>query len=84
MSERSAEEIREDIESTREELGETVEELAAKTDVKGRAQAKAEDVKAQATERSREGMDAVKRNPVPIGIAAAVVVLVAIRWVSRR
>lgn len=34
---RSPEEIRRDIEQTRGELGDTVEELAAKADVKGRA-----------------------------------------------
>lgn len=33
-------ELRQDIERTREQLGETVEQLAAKTDVKARAQAK--------------------------------------------
>lgn len=35
------EELREEIELTREQLGETVERLAAKTDVKARAQGKA-------------------------------------------
>jgi hypothetical protein len=34
-------ELRREIERTREQLGETVEQLAAKTDVKGRARAKA-------------------------------------------
>jgi ABC-type transporter Mla subunit MlaD len=34
-------ELREEIERTREQLGETVEQLAAKTDVQGRARAKA-------------------------------------------
>ena len=34
---KSPEEIRDDIEQTREELGDTVEALAAKTDVKGQA-----------------------------------------------
>ena len=37
-------ELREEIEQTREQLGETVEELVAKTDLKGRAQAKAADL----------------------------------------
>lgn len=36
-----AEQLRQDIERTREQLGETVEELAAKADVKSRAGAKA-------------------------------------------
>jgi hypothetical protein len=38
--------IREDIEATREELGETVEALAAKTDVTGQAKRKFEETKA--------------------------------------
>jgi ElaB/YqjD/DUF883 family membrane-anchored ribosome-binding protein len=44
----SQEEIQQEIERTRQHLGETVEELAAKADVKARAQAKAADVKAKA------------------------------------
>ena len=46
--ERGADEIRADIEQSREELGDTVEALAAKTDVKAQAQAKVDDVKDQA------------------------------------
>ena len=42
---RTPEEIRADIEQTREEVGDTVEALAAKTDVKARAQDKVEEVK---------------------------------------
>jgi ElaB/YqjD/DUF883 family membrane-anchored ribosome-binding protein len=42
---RSPDEIRADIEETREDLGDTVEALAAKTDVKGQAKAKLESVK---------------------------------------
>ena len=41
-------EIRADIDKSREELGETVEALAAKTDVKAQAQARVEGVKEQA------------------------------------
>jgi hypothetical protein len=42
---RRPDEIREEIEHTREELGATVEALAAKTDVKAQAKAKADDTK---------------------------------------
>jgi ElaB/YqjD/DUF883 family membrane-anchored ribosome-binding protein len=42
---RTPDEIRDDIEKTREELGDTVEALGAKTDVKSQAKAKVEDVK---------------------------------------
>ena len=42
---RSPDEIRADIEQTREEVGDTVEALAAKTDVKAQAQARVDEVK---------------------------------------
>ena len=45
-------ELREDIERTRQELGETVEALAAKTDVKTRARKKVGQAKEQATARA--------------------------------
>ena len=41
-------EVQQEIERTRERLGETVEELAAKADVKARARDKAAEVKAKA------------------------------------
>jgi hypothetical protein len=41
-------ELRQEIEQTREQLGETVEQLAAKTDVKARARAKAADLAGRA------------------------------------
>ena len=53
---RGPEEIREDIAQTREELGDTVEALAGKADVKGQAKAKADDVK----QRAREKVGSVK------------------------
>ncbi len=44
----TAPEIQQEIERTRERLGETVDELAAKADVKARARVKAGEMKAQA------------------------------------
>jgi Protein of unknown function (DUF3618) len=66
---RSPSEIRSDIENTREELGEVVEALAAKTDMKAQARAKVEDVKAN------------PRKPLLIagGIVAALVLLAILR-----
>ena len=49
---RSPEEIRADIEQTRGEVGDTVEALAAKTDVKAQAKAKVEDIKGNVRERA--------------------------------
>lgn len=53
---RSAEDIRADIEQTREEVGDTVEALAAKTDVKAQARDRVEEVKSNV----RSKVDEVK------------------------
>ena len=73
---RQPEEIRSDIEETREQLGETVEALAAKADVKGQAKAKVEDVKTQVREKPAIPAGAV------VGIAAVVGLVLFLR--SRR
>jgi len=85
---RSPDEIRADIEETREDLGDTVEALAAKTDVKGQAKAKLESVKEKVSgakdgaadrtpESARDGLaqakDAATSNPVPTAAIAAFV-----------
>jgi ElaB/YqjD/DUF883 family membrane-anchored ribosome-binding protein len=57
---REPEEIREDIEQTREELGDTVAAMAEKTDVKRQAQAKAEELKGQAGAKAKELRDKAK------------------------
>ena len=54
MATREPEEIRTEIEATREQLGETVEALAEKADVKGQAKAKVEETKQRFT-RKAEG-----------------------------
>lgn len=50
---RSPEEIRRDIEDTREEMGDTVEALAEKTDVKGQAKQRITEVK-EAAQRKKD------------------------------
>jgi len=52
--------LRSDIERTREELGETVEALAAKADVKARAREKVDDVKVRAQEQVEQAKEAAK------------------------
>ena len=47
-------ELQEEIEQTRERLGQTVEELVAKADVKARAQAKAAEVKVKARDKAAD------------------------------
>ena len=47
-------ELQEEIEQTRERLGQTAEELVAKADVKARAQAKAAEVKVKAQDKAAD------------------------------
>ena len=72
---RTPEQIRADIERTRERLGETVEALADKADVKTHAKEKVDEVKTNVTETARS-------NAVPA--AVAVVALVAVVVLLKR
>jgi phage-related minor tail protein len=56
----TASEIQQEIDRTRERLGETVEELAAKADVKARAKEKAVEMKAKAQGKATEVSGLVK------------------------
>jgi hypothetical protein len=56
----TASEIQQEIDRTRERLGETVEELAAKADVKARAKEKAVKMKARAQGKATEVSGLVK------------------------
>jgi ferric-dicitrate binding protein FerR (iron transport regulator) len=77
-------EIREEIEDTREELGETVAAVAEKTDVKKQAQAKKDELKERAVERASDVKARAQQNPVPLAIAGAFVAgLVLGRLLSR-
>jgi ElaB/YqjD/DUF883 family membrane-anchored ribosome-binding protein len=66
--------IREDIESTRQDVGDTVEALAAKADVKRQAKAKVEDVKERIGDKSAESTARLKEaTPESAGAAASAV-----------
>lgn len=56
--------IRQEIEATREELGETVEALAAKTDVTGQAKRKLDETKAAVSEKA-DGVFGKAREATP-------------------
>ena len=88
QEQRSPDEIRADIQETREDLGNTVEALASKTDVKGQAKAKVESIKEGfsgakdgAAERTpdsaqagfAQAKDTATSNPVPTAAIAAFV-----------
>jgi ElaB/YqjD/DUF883 family membrane-anchored ribosome-binding protein len=95
MSE-ATERIEQDIAQTRQELGNTAEALAAKTDVKARAHDKIEDVKEAAATTIHDARSAaaakasatretVESNPFPFGAVATAVGLALIAvWVIRR
>jgi len=71
---REPEDIRRDIAEAREELGDTVEALAARTDVKAHAQEKVEEIKQEA-----------RAKKVPLAaIGALVAALVVWRLIARR
>jgi ElaB/YqjD/DUF883 family membrane-anchored ribosome-binding protein len=70
MSTTDPNQIRAEIEVTREELGETVEALAAKTDVAGQAKRKIEETKAQVSEKAEDVIGKV-REAAPESAAAA-------------
>jgi Protein of unknown function (DUF3618) len=69
------EEIRHDIEQTRRELGETVDALSHKADVKEQARQKKEEVQQR-----------VSANPMPLAaaIGGAIALLVVMRLIRRR
>ena len=67
---RDADAIREEIESTRKDLGDTVEALSAKTDVKAQAKRKVEGAKASVSETKDEVAGKLKEaTPASVGQA---------------
>jgi hypothetical protein len=84
----TAEELHQEIEQTRQRLGETVDELAAKADVKARARAKAAEAKVLTRAKAAELSGRVRRSQLlerrwPVALAAGVLIAgsVAIwRW----
>ena len=77
---RSIDEIRADIEHTREELGDTAAALAERADVKARAHEKVEETKAKMSHK----VDEAKGQPQRLGLGAAVAAGVLIGLVVLR
>jgi hypothetical protein len=87
--------IRQEIERTRQQLGETVDRLAAKADVKSRARAEAavltgrlkssgRSAAGSARQAMSKGTAAGRRYRVPLSMAAAVLVAAALAATLRR
>jgi hypothetical protein len=73
----TAEELQQEIEQTRQQLGQTVDELAAKTDVKARARAKVTEVSG----RVRRSELVQRRWPVALAAGVLIAGSVAVwRW----
>lgn len=82
---RTPDQIRADIEHTREELADTAAALAEKADVKARAHEKVEETKARAHAKVDETTARVKADPrKPILIAAGVCGVLAAWLILRR
>ena len=83
----STAEIQQEIDRTRERLGETVDELAARADVKARARAKAAEMKARAAEvsgRVRQSQAVQRRWPAAVAAGALVAGAAVLIWRRRR
>ena len=78
--------VRADAERARAELAETVQALAAKADVKARAQRSAQQARARAEGKAREFTDQVRGTgpAVPIAVGAALLALVLLLRRARR
>ena len=82
-------ELEKEIEQTRERLGETVEALTAKADVKARAQEKLGQLTARLKGKATEAGQQVKKDPVPAAATAGVIgglvvfVILIRRWMRR-
>lgn len=78
--------LRAEIAHTRADLGQTVQALAAKADVKARARESAQELSGRGRELAVRLADAVRRRPAPIAaaIGAAVLILALVRWRRNR
>jgi len=87
----TASEIQQEIEQTREHLGQTVEQLAAKADVKARAQAKAGEMRARAQAKATELSGRVTQGqtmryyrwPLAVTTAGLLVIAAGLVWRQR-
>jgi hypothetical protein len=76
-----------DIETTRQELGETVQALSAKLDVKERAHEKVDEAKHRVAEKADGVRQAAMDRPartVPIALAVVGVLALIVIWRKRR
>jgi len=90
----TAQELEQEIERTRGHLGETIDELAGKADIKARARARAAEVKARAQDRAAGVSERVQQSQLmrgsllqrrwPVAVAAGVLIAGAVIIRRRR
>ena len=83
MTEQDTEQLRREIERTRVELGQTVEALSHKADVKAQARARAEEAKQQARQRAELVKSQAQEKPA-VPLAAGIGVAIVALWLLRR
>jgi len=76
----TAQELEQEIERTREHLGETIDGLAGKADVKARVRAQAAGV----SDRVRHGQVLQRRWPLAVAAGVLIAGTVIIRWRRKR
>jgi ElaB/YqjD/DUF883 family membrane-anchored ribosome-binding protein len=88
MTARTPDEIRHDIEETRDELADTAAALAYKADVKARAKERVDEVKAdvkhRATDKAHAVESTVKQHPIPTAAIVAAVLGLALGFAIAR
>jgi ElaB/YqjD/DUF883 family membrane-anchored ribosome-binding protein len=90
--ERSPEEIRRDIDQTREDLGDTVAAVAQKADVKAQARGKVEEVKGKLKEATPESASGgaqqvatkTQENPLLLAVGASFAAGMVVGWLLGR
>jgi ElaB/YqjD/DUF883 family membrane-anchored ribosome-binding protein len=78
--------LHDDIERTREQLGDSVEELAYRADVKAQAEEKVDELKARAKDTAESAIDTVRSQPARVvGVVAGFAALFgSLAWWRRR
>lgn len=81
-----ADQLRGEIAETRDDLGDTVEALAAKADVKAHARETVEEQRVRAQEKLDDATEQVRKNPVPVAAVAGggLAVMVLLLLLKRR
>jgi chemotaxis regulatin CheY-phosphate phosphatase CheZ len=81
----TAQELEQEIERTREHLGDTIDELAGKADMKARARARAAELRARAAGVSEQVRDSqLLQRRWPVAVAAGVLIAGAVIVRRRR